>query len=64
MTQHRSKDAEHTTLLEHMSDRETIMPDDVRNYKTLQLSDKEFEFATILTPGNQERQKCNNIQAN
>ena len=62
-TQHRSEDAEHTALLERMSEGETITADDLRNYETLDVSDEEFEFATILTPGNGERQEFNHIQA-
>ena len=63
-TQHRSEDAEHTNLLDHMSNGESMTPGDLNNYKTLQFSDKEFEFATILTPENQGLQEFNNIQAN
>ena len=62
-TQHRSEDAEHTALLERMSNGEIITPHNLCAYRTLQSSDKEFEFATILTPRNRERQEFNNIQA-
>ena len=62
-TQHRSEDAEHTALLERMSEGETITAHDLRNYETLHVSDEEYEFATILTPGNRERQEFNHIQA-
>ena len=62
--QNQSEDEEHTALLECMSKGETITAHDLRNYKTLNVSDEEFEFATILTPGNRERQEFNHIQAN
>ena len=62
-TQHRSEDPDHTRLLERMSRGEVIGPEDLINYKTLSSSDKEFEFATILTPGNRERHEFNNIQS-
>ena len=50
--QHRSEDAAHTTLLERMSRGETMTAHDLRNYETLDVSDEEFKFLTILTPGN------------
>ena len=62
-TQHRSEDQEHTHLLEKMSDGNSIGINDLKNYKTLSPSDREFEFATILTPGNRERHEFNRIQA-
>ena len=49
-TQYQSEDAEHTALLERMSDGETITAHDIRNYKKFQLSDEEFKFVIILTP--------------
>lgn len=61
--QHRSEDQEHTDLLNKMSAGESIGPKDLKNYKTLSSDDKEFEFATILTPGNKERHEFNNIQS-
>jgi hypothetical protein len=61
--QHRSEDQEHTDLLNRMSCGESIGPCDLKHYKTLSVNDKEFEFATILTPGNRERHEFNNIQA-
>ncbi|KAL7549421.1 hypothetical protein ACHAWF_014405, partial [Thalassiosira exigua] len=62
-TQNRSEDKEHTHLLQKMSERGTITADDLREYKTLSQHDRDFEFATILTTGNNERHKLNNIQA-
>ena len=53
-TQHRSEDPEHTKLLERMSMGDTIGPGDLNNYKTLNGNDKDFEFATILTPAPQQ----------
>lgn len=61
-TQHRSEDPEHTHLLERMSGGQSIGINDLRNYKTLSAEDREFEFATILTPGNRERHEFNNLQ--
>ena len=62
-TQNRSEDEDHTELLQRMSRGERIGPDDLKDYKTLSKDDTEFEFATILTPGNQERHEFNNVQA-
>ena len=61
--QHRSEDEEHTNLLERMSNGETIGPEDLSVYKTISHNDTEFEFATILTPGNRDRHDYNNIQS-
>ena len=52
-----------SSRLRRMSEGETITAHDLRNYKTLDVSDEEFKFATILTPGNRERQEFNHIQA-
>ena len=46
-----------------MSVDKIIMPDDLTTYKLLQEEDSEFEFATILTAGNQERQDFNTVQS-
>ena len=62
-TQHRSEDEQHTKLLDKMSKGHQIDMGDLKNYKTLSHNDKEFEFATILTPGNRERHEYNNIQS-
>ena len=62
--QHRSEDQEHTELLNRMSAGDSIGPEDLRNYKILCKEDKDFEFATILTPGNRERHEFNKIQSN
>jgi hypothetical protein len=61
--QHRSEDQEHTDLLCKMSAGESIGPEDLNNYKTLLTKDTQFQFATILTTGNKEHHKFNNIQA-
>jgi hypothetical protein len=61
--QHRSEDQEHTNLLKKMGAGEAIGLEDLKNYKTLSVDDKSFEFATILTPGNKERHEFNNIQS-
>ena len=53
-TQNLSEDDDHTELLQRMSRGENIGPDDLKDYKTLSKDDTEFEFATILAPGNQE----------
>ena len=62
-TQHRSEDQSHTNLLEKMSTGQSLCEKDFDLYKTLDESDKDFEFATILTPGNRERHEFNDIQA-
>ena len=62
-TQNRSEDEDHTELLQRMSRGEKIGPDDLKDYKSLSKDDTEFEFATILTPGNRERHEFNNVQA-
>ncbi|KAL7552147.1 hypothetical protein ACHAWF_015363 [Thalassiosira exigua] len=62
-TQNRSEDEAHTRLLQKMCARGTISHEDLKEYKSLSQDDKEFEFATILTPGNRERHEFNNIQA-
>ena len=62
--QHRSEDPEHTELLNRMSAGESIGLEDLRDYKILSSHDKDFEFATILTPGNRERHEFNKIQSN
>ena len=46
-----------------MSAGHTIGPDDLIDYKSLSNTDKDFEFATILTPGNRERHQFNSIQS-
>ena len=46
-----------------MSAGERITPDDLKTYKLLQEEDSEFEFATILTSGNRERQDFNTVQS-
>ena len=61
--QHRSEDEHHTHLLERMSGGKPIGPEDLAEYKTLSSDDHDFEFATILTPGNRERHEFNNTQA-
>ena len=62
--QHRSEDRDHTELLNRMSNGESVTPGDFDTYKLLRASDKDFEFATILTPVNREWQEFNHIQAN
>ncbi|KAL7526069.1 hypothetical protein ACHAWF_001619, partial [Thalassiosira exigua] len=59
----RSEDEEHTHLLQKMSEAGIITGDDLREYKNLSQQDRDFEFETILTTGNNERHKFNNIQA-
>ena len=61
--QHRSEDRDHTELLNRMSNGEAITPGDFDTYKLLGALDKEFEFATILTPGNRERLEFNWMQS-
>ena len=61
--QHRSEDDDHTELLNKMSTGRIITPDDLKFYKLLQEEDSEFEFATILTSGNRERQDFNTVQS-
>ena len=53
-TQNRSEDQDHTELIQRMSKGENIGPNDLKNYKSLSKDDAQFEFATILTPGNRE----------
>ena len=53
--QHQSGDDNHTELLSKMSSGERINSGDLKTYKLLQEGDSEFEFATILTSGNQVR---------
>ena len=62
---HRSEDHDdHAELLNKMSAGERIEPDDLKKtYKLLQEEDTEFEFATILTSGNQKRQEFNTVQS-
>ena len=61
--QHRSEDQEHTDLLLKMSSGANLCPDDLKDYKLLSSEDRDFEFATILTPGNRERHEFNSIQS-
>ena len=61
--QHRSIDEEHTALLNKMSEAEGITVKDLKLYKTITPSDKEFEFATILTTANHQRLEINYAQA-
>ena len=65
--QHRAEDADHTQLLNKMSDGERITPTDLESYKTLSKKDikddPEWNFATILVSGNRERHEFNMSQS-
>jgi hypothetical protein len=65
--QHRSKDPEHTALLERVSRRGKFDKRDLDNYKALSEQDMsgdgEFSFATMVVTGNAERHELNAIQA-
>ena len=65
--QHRSKDPEHTALLERVSRRRKFHKRDLDSYKELSEQDMsengEFAFATMVVTGNAERHELNAIQA-
>ena len=61
--QHWSEDDDQPELLNKMSAGKRITPDDLKTYKLLQEEYSELEFATIPTPGNQERQDFNTVQS-
>merc|ERR1719183_1042721 len=66
--QHRSKDPEHTALLEKMSTDGSLHPIHLKLYKDLSgqdmdLKNGEFAFATMVVTGNAERHKLNAMQA-
>ncbi len=65
--QNRSKDKEHTKLLNKMSAGKRISPNDLKMYQspTREYIEKEteFMFATIITAGNRERTEINMNQA-
>jgi len=65
--QHRSKDPEHTALLERVSRCRKFHKRDLDNYEALSEQDMsengEFAFATMVVTGNAERHELNAIQA-
>ena len=63
--QHRSKDPEHTALLQKMSSQGSLHPRHLKLYKDLSEEDMkgEFSFATMVVTGNAERHALNAIQA-
>jgi len=66
--QHRSKDPEHTALLEKMSTDGSLHPIHLKLYNDLSgqdmdLKNGEFAFATMVVTGNAERHKLNAMQA-
>ena len=65
--QHRSKDPEHTALLERVSRCRKFHKRDLDSYKELSEQDMsengEFAFATMVVTGNAERHELNAIQA-
>ena len=65
--QHRSKDPEHTALLERVSRCGKFHKRDLDNYEALSEQDMsdsgEFSFATMVVTGNAERHELNAIQA-
>jgi len=65
--QHRSaKDQDHTNLLKKMSSGSKIKTADLKNYKTLSVSDMTpdgFLFAPVIVTGNYERRAINSFQA-
>ena len=65
--QHRSKDPEHTALLNKMSTTGSISVKDLKQYKLLSEEDMTdeagFRFATIIVTGNRERLELNASQA-
>ena len=66
--QHRSKDPEHTALLQKMSSEGRLHPRHLKLYKNLSEDDTdttngEFTFATMVVTGNAERHELNAIQA-
>jgi hypothetical protein len=65
--QHRSEDANHTSLLKKMSKTGRVTVDDLKQYRELSqddmLSDDDFRFATIIVTGNCERLDLNASQA-
>ena len=61
--QHWSEDDDHIELLNKTRTGKMITPDDLKTYKLSQEEDSEFEFATKLTSGNQERQDFNTVQS-
>ena len=66
--QHRSKDPEHTALLQKMSSQGRLHPRHLKLYKDLSEEDMkdedgEFAFATMVVTGNAERHELNALQA-
>ena len=61
--QNRSEDDVHTKILQGMSLGNPLTEEDLSNYRTLDKLDKQFDFATILVSGNQQRIQFNWVQA-